>query len=118
MATITMEWAWTAAFERQQPPASMWQGQGAGRTRNVADCNFQLIKIASNSSRFLSREIIKNAIESMASRGTPETDMSDTTKIETPAKPDLNSHYRPLGLKAVAAAAMMLTPKPKTAKTA
>ncbi|WP_272955835.1 hypothetical protein [Agrobacterium larrymoorei] len=34
--------------------------------------------------------------------------MTETKKIEAPAKPDLNSHYRPLGLKAVAAAAMML----------
>lgn len=36
---------------------------------------------------------------------------------ETKAKPDLNSHYRPLGLKAVAAAALMLKRKP-AAKTA
>ncbi|MES5097626.1 hypothetical protein ABUK73_05290 [Agrobacterium sp. BA1120] len=38
--------------------------------------------------------------------------MSDTKTTEAPAKPDLNSHYRPLGLKAVAAAALMLTRKP------
>ena len=44
--------------------------------------------------------------------------MTDTKKIEAPAKPDLNSHYQPLGLKAVAAAAMMVARKPKQAKTA
>lgn len=44
--------------------------------------------------------------------------MSETTKPEVPAKLDLNSHYRPLGLKAVAAAAMMLTAKPKAPKAA
>lgn len=37
--------------------------------------------------------------------------MTEPKKTETPAKPDLNSHYRPLGLKAVAAAAMMLKRK-------
>lgn len=44
--------------------------------------------------------------------------MSETQKTESAAKPDLNSHYRPLGLKAVAAAAMMLTSKPKAPKAA
>lgn len=44
--------------------------------------------------------------------------MTDTTKIEAPAKPDLKSHYQPLGLKAVAAAAMMVTRKPIQPKTA
>lgn len=44
--------------------------------------------------------------------------MSETTKQDVPAKPDLNSHYRPLGLKAVAAAALMLTRKSKKPKAA
>ncbi|MBB3948004.1 hypothetical protein GGQ73_003978 [Rhizobium skierniewicense] len=44
--------------------------------------------------------------------------MSETQKTEAAAKPDLNSHYRPLGLKAVAAAAMMLTRKPVQPKVA
>ncbi|CVI58591.1 MULTISPECIES: hypothetical protein [Agrobacterium] len=43
--------------------------------------------------------------------------MTNETKAQSPAKPDLNSHYRPLGLKAVAAAALMLKRKP-AAKTA
>ncbi|WP_281406427.1 hypothetical protein [Agrobacterium sp. B1(2019)] len=43
--------------------------------------------------------------------------MTNETKAQPPAKPDLNSHYRPLGLKAVAAAALMLKRKP-AAKTA
>lgn len=43
--------------------------------------------------------------------------MTTETKTEAAAKPDLNSHYRPLGLKAVAAAALMQA-KPKTVKTA
>jgi hypothetical protein len=34
-------------------------------------------------------------------------------KPEQDAKPDMSVHYRPLGLKAVAAAAMMLKRKPK-----
>ncbi|MBP1878332.1 hypothetical protein [Agrobacterium rubi] len=44
--------------------------------------------------------------------------MSETQTTEAAAKPDLKSHYRPLGLKAVAAAAMMLTRKPAQPKTA
>ena len=44
--------------------------------------------------------------------------MSETQKTEAAAKPDLNSHYRPLGLKAVAAAAMMLSRKPVSPKAA
>ncbi|WP_320196983.1 hypothetical protein RMR10_004980 [Agrobacterium rosae] len=44
--------------------------------------------------------------------------MSETKNTESAAKPDLNSHYRPLGLKAVAAAAMMLTRKPREPKAA
>lgn len=40
--------------------------------------------------------------------------MTETKKIEAPAKPDLKSHYQPLGLRAVAAAAMMTARKPKT----
>lgn len=38
--------------------------------------------------------------------------MTNETKAQPQAKPDLNSHYRPLGLKAVAAAALMLKRKP------
>ncbi|MBB6509171.1 hypothetical protein F4695_002528 [Rhizobium soli] len=37
---------------------------------------------------------------------------SETNKTSIETKPDLSSHYRPLGLKAVAAAAMMLKRKP------
>ena len=44
--------------------------------------------------------------------------MTETKKIDTPAKPDLKAHYQPLGLKAVAAAAMMVARKPTQAKTA
>ena len=44
--------------------------------------------------------------------------MSEIKKTEAPAKPDLRSHYQPLGLKAVAAAAMMVARKPKQAKSA
>ncbi|MDS7596636.1 hypothetical protein [Agrobacterium tumefaciens] len=40
--------------------------------------------------------------------------MTNKTTAETQQKTDLNSHYRPLGLKAVAAAAMMLKRKPAT----
>jgi hypothetical protein len=43
--------------------------------------------------------------------------MTNETKAQPQVKPDLNSHYRPLGLKAVAAAALMLKRKP-AAKTA
>ncbi|AYD00346.1 hypothetical protein [Neorhizobium sp. NCHU2750] len=40
--------------------------------------------------------------------------MSNTAKTDAPeAKPDFTAHYRPIGLKAVAAAAMMLKRKPK-----
>jgi hypothetical protein len=40
--------------------------------------------------------------------------VSNTPKTNSPeAKPDLTEHYRPIGLKAVAAAAMMLQRKPK-----
>jgi len=42
-----------------------------------------------------------------------ETDVSsETNKTNIETKLDLSSHYRPLGLKAVAAAAMMLKRKP------
>ncbi len=41
-----------------------------------------------------------------------DRDMTNETKAQPQAKPDLNSHYRPLGLKAVAAAALMLKRKP------
>lgn len=44
--------------------------------------------------------------------------MSETKKTEAATKPDLKSHYRPLGLKAVAAAAMMLARKPEKPKVA
>ncbi|GAK72366.1 hypothetical protein RRU01S_25_00560 [Agrobacterium rubi TR3 = NBRC 13261] len=64
------------------------------------------------------REVFSNDVRSTRSRGTPETDMSETQTTEAAAKPDLKSHYRPLGLKAVAAAAMMLTRKPAQPKTA
>jgi hypothetical protein len=37
----------------------------------------------------------------------------ETKKPEAETKPDMSAHYRPLGLKAVAAAAMMLKRKPK-----
>ncbi|WJH39506.1 hypothetical protein N7E02_22275 [Aliirhizobium terrae] len=37
----------------------------------------------------------------------------ETKKPEPEAKQDMSVHYRPLGLKAVAAAAMMLKRKPK-----
>jgi hypothetical protein len=37
------------------------------------------------------------------------------TNVEQPAKTDLSAHYRPLGLKAVLAAALMLK-KPALAK--
>ena len=57
-------------------------------------------------------------ITSVHPRGTPETDMSETKKTEAAVKPDLKSHYRPLGLKAVAAAAMMLARKPEKPKAA
>ncbi|MCZ4430842.1 hypothetical protein O3S81_14140 [Agrobacterium sp. SOY23] len=43
--------------------------------------------------------------------------MTNETKAQPQAKPDLKSNYRPLGLKAVAAAALMLKRKP-AAKTA
>ncbi|WP_180355888.1 hypothetical protein [Aliirhizobium smilacinae] len=40
--------------------------------------------------------------------------MSNTQKTDKPeAKPDFTDHFRPLGIKAVAAAAMMLKRKPK-----
>lgn len=39
-------------------------------------------------------------------------EMTNETKAQPQAKPDLKSHYRPLGLKAVAAAALMLKRKP------
>ncbi len=40
--------------------------------------------------------------------------MSNTTKTDKPEpKPDFTAHFRPLGIKAVAAAAMMLKRKPK-----
>ena len=38
---------------------------------------------------------------------------SKKTGAEHAAKPDLSAHYRPLGLKAVLAAALMLNSKPK-----
>lgn len=43
---------------------------------------------------------------------------SKKTGAEQAAKPDLSAHYRPLGLKAVLAAALMLksTPKPTLSK--
>ncbi|MFK0383386.1 MULTISPECIES: hypothetical protein [Rhizobium/Agrobacterium group] len=43
--------------------------------------------------------------------------MTNKTTADAQQKTDLNSHYRPLGLKAVAAAALMLKRKP-TAKPA
>jgi hypothetical protein len=40
--------------------------------------------------------------------------VSNTQKTEKPEqKPDFTAHFRPLGIKAVAAAAMMLKRKPK-----
>jgi hypothetical protein len=96
---------------------SLSGSHGVGRTQNVAVCNLQLIRIASNPSLFNPREPIRSAEKSSAPRGILETEMTTETKTETPAKPDLNSHYRPLGLKAVAAAALMQA-KPKTPKTA
>ncbi len=40
--------------------------------------------------------------------------MSNTPNNDKPeAKPDFTKHFRPLGIKAVAAAAMMLKRKPK-----
>jgi hypothetical protein len=40
--------------------------------------------------------------------------VSNSQKTNAPeAKPDMTAHYRPIGLKAVAAAAMMLKRKPK-----
>lgn len=44
--------------------------------------------------------------------------MTDKKTDEAQAKPDLKSHYRPLGLKAVAAAALMLKRPPVKPKTA
>jgi hypothetical protein len=38
---------------------------------------------------------------------------NDSKKTSQEPKPDMSAHYRPLGLKAVAAAAMMLKRKPK-----
>jgi hypothetical protein len=38
------------------------------------------------------------------------------TSAEQPAKTDLSAHYRPLGLKAVLAAALMLKSKPALTK--
>ncbi|AJD40665.1 hypothetical protein RGR602_CH01308 [Rhizobium gallicum bv. gallicum R602sp] len=39
-----------------------------------------------------------------------------TDQAEQAAKPDLSTHYRPLGLKAVLAAALMLKSKPALVK--
>lgn len=39
---------------------------------------------------------------------------TETKTSNTEAKPDASLHYRPLGLKAVAAAALMLNRKTKT----
>lgn len=40
-----------------------------------------------------------------------------STEKKTPAKPEITTPYRPLGLKAVAAAALMLKRKPKLTPT-
>lgn len=41
--------------------------------------------------------------------------MSENKTAPKTSKPDLNSHYKPLGLKAVAAASMMQKSKPAQA---
>ncbi len=72
---------------------------------------------ASNPSRLAAKEVAHTHRNGDWRELWREREMTNETKAQPQAKPDLNSHYRPLGLKAVAAAALMLKRKP-AAKTA
>jgi hypothetical protein len=84
--------------------------------RFVAGCNLQLICIRLEFV-MIGHETTRQRICLLSrSRDYSRSEtMSENKTAPKTSKPDLNSHYKPLGLKAVAAASMMQKSKPAQA---